>query len=291
MYGGGSSSRGSLILPHNEAADSIEAQYDSGGAGDFSQRVAHFSNDEFGQISRGFNRMMEEIHRLFNEVFLLGIQEREAELSALQSQINPHFIYNTLESINMMAVRQKHAEVSDMVTALGKLLRYTIDKVDRRVPLQEELAFVQSYVRIQQVRYDGKLEVIYDIDEAVTDCLIPKLVLQPLVENAVYHGIEGQADGGVIWVSALKFDDELLIIVRDNGKGMAQAEIDELNESIARQPSNKALRCHAGDRLGLNNIAQRLRLMYGEGGSLSVDGSPGQGLAVTVSIQLQPKGE
>ncbi|MGV2885824.1 cache domain-containing sensor histidine kinase [Paenibacillus taichungensis] len=259
--------------------------------GDFSQRVAHFSNDEFGQISRGFNRMMEEINRLFNEVFLLGIQEREAELSALQSQINPHFIYNTLESINMMAVRQKHAEVSDMVTALGKLLRYTIDKVDRRVPLQEELAFVQSYVRIQQVRYDGKLEVIYDIDEAITKCLIPKLVLQPLVENAVYHGIEGQADGGVIWVSALRFDDELLIIVRDNGKGMAQVEIDELNESIARQPSNQALRCHAGDRLGLNNIAQRLRLMYGEGGSLSVDGSPGQGLAVTISIQLQPKGE
>ncbi|KAA2301233.1 HAMP domain-containing protein, partial [Clostridioides difficile] len=121
--------------------------------GDFSQRVAHFSSDEFGQISRGFNRMMEEIHRLFNEVFLLGIQEREAELSALQSQMNPHFIYNTLESINMMAIRQKHAEVSDMVTALGRLLRYTIDKVDRMVPLGEELAFVQSYVRIQQVRY------------------------------------------------------------------------------------------------------------------------------------------
>ncbi|MGV2965140.1 sensor histidine kinase [Paenibacillus sp. AGC30] len=259
--------------------------------GDFSQRVAHFSSDEFGQISRGFNRMMEEIHRLFNEVFLLGIQEREAELSALQSQMNPHFIYNTLESINMMAIRQKHAEVSDMVTALGKLLRYTIDKVDRMVPLGEELAFVQSYVRIQQVRYDGKLEIIYDIEEAITEYLIPKLVLQPLVENAVYHGIEGQENGGVIWVSALKFDHELLISVRDNGKGMAQTKIDELNESISKQPSNEALRCHAGDSLGLNNIAQRLRLMYGEGGSLSIDGSPGQGLVVTISIQLLPKGD
>lgn len=259
--------------------------------GDFSQRVSHFSSDEFGQISRGFNRMMEEIHRLFNEVFLLGIQEREAELSALQSQMNPHFIYNTLESINMMAIRQKHAEVSDMVTALGKLLRYTIDKVDRKVPLGEELAFVQSYVCIQQVRYNGKLEIIYDIEEAITEYLIPKLVLQPLVENAVYHGIEGQENGGVIWVSALKFDHELLISVRDNGKGMAQAKIDELNESISKQPSNEALRCHAGDSLGLNNIAQRLRLMYGEGGNLSIDGSPGQGLVVTISIQLLPKGD
>ncbi|MEC0126028.1 sensor histidine kinase [Paenibacillus pabuli] len=259
--------------------------------GDFSQRVAQFSNDEFGQISRGFNRMMEEIHRLFNEVFLLGIREREAELSALQSQINPHFIYNTLESINMMAVRQKHVEVSDMVTALGKLLRYTIDKVDRMVPLGEELAFVQSYVRIQQVRYEGKLEVIYDIEEAVTECLIPKLMLQPLVENAVYHGVEGQEDGGMIWISALKFDQELLISVRDNGKGMTQAEMDELNEAISRQPANEALRGHAGDSLGLNNIAQRLRLIYGESASLSIDGSPGQGLVVTISIQLLPKGE
>jgi two-component system sensor histidine kinase YesM len=121
--------------------------------------------------------------------------------------------------------------------------------------------------------------------------LIPKLVLQPLVENAVYHGIEGQENGGVIWVSALKFDHELLISVRDNGKGMAQTKIDELNESISKQPSNEVLRCHAGDSLGLNNIAQRLRLMYGEGGSLSIDGSPGQGLVVTISIQLLPKGD
>ncbi|WP_342571659.1 sensor histidine kinase [Paenibacillus sp. FSL R5-0749] len=259
--------------------------------GDFSQRVAHFSNDEFGQMSRGFNRMMEEIHRLFNEVFLLGIQEREAELSALQSQMNPHFIYNTLESINMMAIREKHAAVSDMVTALGKLLRYTIDKVDRMVPLGEELAFVQSYVRIQQVRYNGKLEVNYDIEEEITECVIPKLILQPLVENAVYHGIEGQENGGELWITALKFDHELLISVRDNGKGMTQAKMDELNESITKQLSSQALRCHAGDSLGLNNIAQRLRLIYGEGGSLSIDGSPGQGLVVTISIQLLPKGD
>ncbi|MNW61244.1 Histidine kinase-, DNA gyrase B-, and HSP90-like ATPase [compost metagenome] len=89
----------------------------------------------------------------------------------------------------------------------------------------------------------------------------------------------------------MKFDHELLISVRDNGKGMTQAKIDELNESITKQPSSQALRCHAGDSLGLNNIAQRLRLIYGEGGSLSIDGSPGQGLVVTISIQILPKGD
>ncbi|WP_433707819.1 cache domain-containing sensor histidine kinase [Paenibacillus illinoisensis] len=259
--------------------------------GDFTQRVASFGSDEFGQIGRGFNRMMEEIHRLFNEVFLLGIREREAELSALQSQIHPHFIYNTLESINMMAIRRKHAEVSSMVTALGKLLRYTIDKVDRIVLLQEELAFVQSYVRIQQVRYNGRLQVIFEVEEEVMDGLIPKLILQPLVENAVYHGIEGQEDGGMIWISALKFDQELLLTVRDNGKGLSQEEIDQWNESFSQLPSSEFLRCNAGGHLGLTNIAQRLHLIYGQGASLSVDGSLGQGLAVTITIPLQEKGD
>ncbi|GGH63562.1 histidine kinase [Paenibacillus silvae] len=269
--------------------------------GDFSQRVAHYSNDELGQISRGFNRMMEEIHRLFREVYLLEIQEREAELSALQSQINPHFIYNTLESINMMAIRERHAEVSAMVTALGKLLRYTIDKADRMVPLREELAFVDAYVRIQQVRYNGELEIIYDIEEEVHDCPIPKLLLQPLVENAICHGIEGKStsgsESGIIWVSAVLFDQELLISVRDNGKGMEQDELDRLNASVSGQvmeqpqPSNPILHRHAGDSLGLHNIAQRLRLIYGEDSGLSVDGSPGQGLVVTLSIHLQPKGD
>ncbi|MDT0125038.1 sensor histidine kinase [Paenibacillus sp. RRE4] len=276
--------------------------------GDFSQRVTQYSSDELGQISRGFNRMMEEIHRLFHEVYMLEIQEREAELSALQSQMNPHFIYNTLESINMMAVRERHTEVSAMVTALGRLLRYTIDKADRMVTLREELAFVDSYVRIQQVRYNGELEIIYDMEEEVNDCLVPKLILQPLVENAICHGIEGRLaggstggnNGGMIWVSAVLFDQELLISVRDNGKGMEQEELDRLNASISGQtvsgknvhpPANPILHGHAGESLGLQNIAQRLHLVYGKDSGLSVDGSPGQGLVVTLSIHLQRKGD
>jgi two-component system sensor histidine kinase YesM len=257
--------------------------------GDFNKRVTPLTNDEFGQLGRGFNKMMEEINRLFHEVFVLGIREKEAELSALQSQINPHFIYNTLESINMMAVQRKHAEVSDMVSALGKLLRYTIDKAGRLISLQEEIDFVQSYVRIQQVRYGGKLQVFYDIDDEVQDCRIPKLIMQPLVENAVYHGIDGQEEGGTIWISALRFADELLITVRDNGKGMSEEEIDALNEEISKLPSYQSLQRNDEDELGLNNIYQRILLIYGEGGSLTVEGSLGQGLAVTITIPLQEK--
>ncbi|SFE94214.1 two-component system, sensor histidine kinase YesM [Paenibacillus algorifonticola] len=254
--------------------------------GNFNRRVTMLSNDEFGQLGRGFNKMMEEINRLFHEVFVLGMREKEAELSALQSQINPHFIYNTLESINMMAIQRKHAEVSDMVTALGKLLRYTIDKVDRQIQLREEIHFVDSYVRIQQIRYGGKLQVLYEIEDGVKDCLMPKLILQPLVENAVYHGIDGREEGGTIWISALRFEDELLITVRDNGKGMGETEIEKLNEAICKQPANQSLQLSDQDKLGLNNIFQRIVLMYDKGSSLTVDGSPGQGLAVTITIPL-----
>jgi len=257
--------------------------------GDFNNRVETFANDEFGRLGRGFNKMMEEINRLFNEVFVLGIREKEAELSALQSQINPHFIYNTLESISMTAIRKNNLEVSDMISALGKLLRYTIDKVDRLIPLIEEIRFVQSYVRIQQLRYGDRLRVEYDIDESIVEIPIPKLVLQPLVENALYHGIEDEKDGGTIWISALRFEDELLLTVRDDGKGLTDTEVGQLNAKIQAQPSYQSWRREGRNGLALSNIAQRIRFIYGERGEVTIDGSPGQGLAVTIAIRLQGK--
>jgi len=259
--------------------------------GDFSKRISPLSNDEFGQLGRGFNRMMDELNRLFHEVFVLGLREKEAELAALQSQINPHFIYNTLESINMMAVQQQHRAVSDMVSALGKLLRYTIDKAGRLAMLREEIDFVDSYVRIQQMRYGGKLQVIYDIEPQVEELRIPKLTLQPLVENAVYHGLDGREDGGMIWISALRFEQELLIIVRDNGAGMDEAEIETLNRTLDSVPSSTSLQGSGETGLGLANISQRIKLQYGDSGSVSVDGSPGQGLAVTITIAIPKEGE
>lgn len=258
--------------------------------GDFNKRVSPLGGDEFGQLGRGFNKMVDEINRLFHEVLVTRLREKEAELSALQSQINPHFIYNTLESINMMAVQRRHDEVSDMVSALGKLLRYTIDKAGRLVSLGEEIAFVDSYVRIQQIRYGGKLKVHNEIEEEVLHLHIPKLTIQPLVENAIEHGIAGREEGGTIWVSALRFDNELLITVRDDGNGLEEEELAALNRKIEQDPSMESLRRSDEESLGLRNIGQRIKLLYGEGGSLTVDGSPGQGLAVTITITIPESG-
>jgi len=259
--------------------------------GHFNQSVPVESQDEIGQLSRGFNRMAEEINHLVNEVYAIGLREKEAELAALQSRINPHFIYNTLESINMLAVGRQNYDVSDMVSALGRLLRYTVDKVDRLVPLKEELESVLSYVQIQKLRYGERLNVVFDVDDTLRHYLVPKLILQPLVENAIFHGIFDREEGGTIWIAIARFEEDLLLTVRDDGKGMSEQELERLRASldVAVQVS---LKTSGEDRgLALRNIHQRLKLMFGPGYELHVDGSVGQGTAFTVTIPVTERKE
>jgi len=251
--------------------------------GHFSETVPVESQDEIGQLSRGFNRMMEEINRLVNEVYVLSLREKEAELAALQSQINPHFIYNTLESINMMAIAKNNDEVSDMVTALGKLLRYTIDRYDRLVRLAEELESVESYVKIQQTRFGDRLRAIFEVEEGLSDVRVPKLLFQPLVENAIQHGIGDREQGGTIWISAVRFEHQLILTVRDDGRGLDEEELANLRRSLA-EPFPEDGRRRGG--LALRNIVQRIRLMYGEPFGLDIDGSPGEGAAFTITLPI-----
>lgn len=250
--------------------------------GQFNQSVPVISQDEIGQLSRGFNRMSEEINRLIKEVYLIGLREKEAELAALQSQINPHFIYNTLESINMKALERENYEVSDMVSTLGQLMRYSVDQYDRLVLLEEELASVGSYAKIQQLRYGNRLRFIFDIEPGVEHVLVPKLLLQPLVENSIFHGVGDSHTGGTIWISAVRFGDELLLTVRDDGIGMSESEIEQLRSSLSSPLPD-------GERkqgVALRNINQRLVLMFGPLYELQFDGSPGQGIAFTITIPI-----
>lgn len=254
--------------------------------GHFHERVPVVSSDEIGKLSEQFNHMVEEINRLVNEVYVISLREREAELAALQSQIHPHFIYNTLEAINMMAIRAGNYDVSDMVSSLGKLMRYTAWRGDGFVTLRQELDSLASYVRIQQVRLGDRLRVEQDVDEALQDVPIPKLLLQPLVENAIYHGIERQENGGTIRLAVVQEDADVVISVRDNGKGMSREELSRLQAMVSLPfHLNEA---KGGQRTGtaLRNIHQRISLLYGPKYSLSIDGEPGQGAVFSMRIPL-----
>lgn len=257
----------------------------------FQVRASVQTHDEIGDLTNGFNSMLEEIDRLIKEVYETRFREREAELSALQDQMNPHFLYNTLEQINMMAIQHHRFEISDVVSNLGKLLRYTVDNQERVVCLREEIRFVQSYLYIQKLRYGERLRSSMNIDSSLNDLLVPKLILQPLIENAIQHGIgEGE---GVIEIHALTMDHELVITVKDNGKGLTWKEIEDIEASMY---GKTAYGEHAAETFGetkrgyaLRNIHQRLRLLYGEPSGVLIDKGVAEGSVFALRFPARSK--
>ncbi|GGF73623.1 histidine kinase [Paenibacillus albidus] len=259
--------------------------------GNFKQSVPVVSGDELGRLSSGFNRMVEEIDRLVHEVYMLGLKEKEAELAALQSQINPHFIYNTLESISMLARQRNNDDVSDMVTSLGRLIRNAVQQDGTLIPLGQELQAAESYVRIQEMRLGPRLRTVFDIEEGLELNPVPKLVLQPLIENAIVHGINDSEQGGTIWISAVRFYDHMLLTVRDDGRGMSEMDLDSLRHSLNGTVTRISIGGteYQGHGVALRNIQQRLTLIFGSEYDLHVDGSPGQGMSFTLTIPLKDK--
>lgn len=254
--------------------------------GNFSQRVPVISNDEIGELGKGFNHMINEIDRLVTEVYKTSLREKEAEIRALQSQMNPHFLYNTLESINMLAITKGNFDVSDMVTSLGKLLRYTIDNSSKIVTLEQELSFIRSYVSIQKVRIGQQLEYSENIESGLQYVLLPKLVLQPLVENAIVHG--KLKEKGHIWVNAHAEKQQLSISIRDNGQGISSEQLTKL-KSLIETHTISSSETHNG--IALSNVHERLQLLYGKEYGVTIDGEEHKGFSVTLVVPMQRKGE
>ncbi|WP_185970949.1 cache domain-containing sensor histidine kinase [Alkalicoccobacillus porphyridii] len=246
--------------------------------GEFNHRIKTYSKDELGQLSVSFNHMMEQINELIARVYRTEIREKEAEIKALQSQMNPHFIYNTLEHINMMAITKREYEISDMVASLGKLIRYSIDQKTRFVPLKDELAFVESYVSIQQKRLEGQLTFSISVPEKLLTIKIPKLTIQPLLENAIEHGHIHGGIKGDICIKGWQEDGKCYIQVADSGQGM---ELEQLQRIRTKQQQ-----FHDGNRIALANIAERLNLLLGEPYGLTVESERGVGTKVTICIPI-----
>lgn len=243
--------------------------------------------DEIGQLSRQFNYMVESIRRLMDQVVekteqnnSLELAQREIKLKMMASQINPHFLFNALESIRMNAHLKGDQEIANVVRRLGKMMRKSLEVGRENIMLKEELEMVSSYLEIQKFRYENRLKYEIDVDPSVMNFRIPPLIIQPLVENAVVHGVENKEDGVKVVVSIRRLEEMLEVSVKDNGMGMTPERLEEVRESImASEESEK-------NRIGLRNVYQRLVLTYGEKHGLNMDSRHGEGTLIIFTLPL-----
>ncbi len=244
--------------------------------GNFNVRSDITSANEIGKLSKRFNIMIGKIGELMNQIVVEQEFKRKSDLKALQAQINPHFLYNTLGSIVWMAEGKKMEEVVTMTLALSNLLRASIGKGSELIPIQVEIEHITNYLTIQKMRYKSKLDFRIDIDKVILHCKTLKLILQPLVENCIYHGIKYKSGTGIIQIIGEKSLDCILLKVIDNGVGI---EPEKLNQILTSNYSFE------DKGIGVTNVNERIRLYFGEPFGLSFKSSD-EGTEVTICIPI-----
>lgn len=240
-------------------------------------RVNVKHNDEIGMLGSHFNRMLGRVQDLLQEVYETEKSKQKADMLALQNQINPHFIYNTLESIRMLAELNDDDRVAELTYLLGQLLRYSITRSDEISTVQRELEHVENYLQLLQIRFPEKIGYRFIVPESFYLLPIIKLVFQPIVENAVFHGLEKQENAGMISITAWNEREDVVFAVYDDGVGMTPERLAGLKESLNDGKTDKF-------GIGLRNVNERIRLHYGEGSGLDVTSMPGEGTTVTLRI-------
>lgn len=254
---------------------------------DLEMLVTTDNTDEIAELGMSFNIMVGKIKELLDAKIKEHENLKKAELRALQAQINPHFLYNTLDSIIWMAEAKKIEQVVELVSVLSRFFRITLSKGKDWISVREEIEHVESYLAIQKVRYRDILDYRIDVPDKLRDGKILKLTLQPLVENALYHGIKNKRNGGTIVVRAQQFNDDLLQIqIEDNGIGMTQERLEQLRALLALEgDSDDEVISESG--YGVNNVNQRIKLYYGKAYGLTIESEYMHGACVSVIIPLQ----
>lgn len=240
--------------------------------------------DEIGTLYNQYQTMLEENNRYIKSEYENKMILMDTQMKALESQINAHFLYNTLEAINSLAEIEGAEDISVMALALGDMFRYSIKTKGELVTLEKELAHVKNFVAIQQIRFDNGFRFEMDVPEELYSCRILKLILQPLVENALYHGLLHCNAGSSIYLSARKENKIIYFTVKDDGVGMASETLEQLQKLLEEKPKFGELSQHANESIGLKNINARIRLYYGEDYGLSVKSEQGCGTTVQIKI-------
>ena len=229
---------------------------------------------EVEELSDSFCHMVGRIQRLMTAVREEEVALRKTEMKALQAQINPHFLYNTLDSIAWMCERGKNADAVQMVHALARLFRISISRGHELIPIEKELQHAQSYLHIQNFRYKNQFRYQFDVDEACLSYYCNKITLQPIIENAIYHGMDRMVDEGMIRISIHQSEDKIIFTVEDNGVGMTEEQCEEV---LKKERSDRA-------GIGIKNVNDRIRLLYGENYGIHIFSSPDEGTTVIMKF-------
>lgn len=252
--------------------------------GDVSARITPIGEDEIGQLMSGFEHMMIHMDALMKEKVEYGRQVQNLELKALQAQINPHFLYNTLDLISCTAILHHVPQISRMVNALAQFYKISLSKGREVISIREELKHASLYLQLQNMRFEDRIHVCWEIEEEICGCSIIKIVLQPLIENAVIHGIfEKKEKTGTLHIEGRKDGNDILILITDDGVGM-----DEATRLQNFTPTPEGQIPHTRGGYGVRNVNDRLRLAYGVPYGLSCESRPGQGTRVTIRIPALP---
>ncbi|SCX81726.1 cache domain-containing sensor histidine kinase [Alkaliphilus peptidifermentans] len=241
--------------------------------GDLTVEVDFQRSDEIGVLGISFNRMVKRLRKLMSNIIEKQQRIRVSEVKLLQAQINPHFLYNSLDCIKWMAKLNQVEEVSTITTHLGKLLRNSINIGDEFTTVEECINLIKSYLYIQQIRVGDKLTTEMEIDNKILKEKIPKLILQPIVENAIIHGLEQKEEDGLVRILGYEEDQHIILQVIDNGKGMEKEDIKRIN-----QPSLSE------EHIGLYNVNKRLKLYYGSRNGIQIESNLNEGTIVTIRI-------
>lgn len=248
--------------------------------GDFSQKVEVMTQDEVGEASACFNRMVDDIRELIDKNYVMALKERESELDVLQAQINPHFLYNTLDSLYWKAMESENEEIAEDILSLSQLFRLVLNRGNGIVTVQAEAELLERYLHIQKMRFGKRLEYEVSVDQAILKEEIPKLILQPFVENAIVHGFEKTDGNYTLRVTGVKKEAYMIFRITDTGVGMSE-------EQMAAIWDKEDTRKYASQRIGryaIKNVKERLALVYRDDYALTIESRVGQGTTVTVSV-------
>ena len=246
--------------------------------GNLAVRFEGRKEDEIGYLGKSFNTMLEEIQKLIDMVYKEQQSKREAELRTLHEQIKPHFLYNTLDTIQWMAQERGAEDIVKVVGALTTLFRIGIARGKEMIPVRDELEHVRSYLIIQKARYEDKFDFSLCVDEDLLPLMVVKLTLQPLVENSIYHGIKERRGPGAIGIEVLKRDGMLVFHVIDNGVGMSAEKLADLRSQLLKARGESSQR----GGYGVSNVNERIQLSFGSRYGLRFESAPGQGTTVEI---------